>query len=261
VVRRGDTLASIAARFGTTVDVLVRLNRIANPNRIYVGQLLALPMPGKPGTAIRINFPPGGTSASLTGTVTFPNRVCYVLRALAGQEMTVEVMSSRTAANFMLTSLANGQPLKRLENESRRWTGTLPANGDYQICIAIAAGSIPYGLYVSVSPRSGSTPAERIQFPAGGTWAERSGTVSGVGSRCYVLRAMVGQLMTVQVGSYTGLASFSLVGPDGQPLKRAEVGDPWFSVWLPMTGDYTICVRIPSGTGATDYSMTVSVTS
>ena len=41
-VRRGDTLSGIAARFGTTVDDLVRINNIANANLIYVGQTLTL---------------------------------------------------------------------------------------------------------------------------------------------------------------------------------------------------------------------------
>jgi soluble lytic murein transglycosylase-like protein len=47
-VLRGDTLFSIARRFGTTVDALVRLNRIANPNRIDVGQLLQIPRRASP---------------------------------------------------------------------------------------------------------------------------------------------------------------------------------------------------------------------
>ncbi len=42
--KRGDTLRIIAAKFGTTVDVLLRLNpQITNPNVIYVGQAIAVP--------------------------------------------------------------------------------------------------------------------------------------------------------------------------------------------------------------------------
>lgn len=41
-VRSGDNLTSIAARFGTTVAELCRLNGITNPNLIYVGQVLKL---------------------------------------------------------------------------------------------------------------------------------------------------------------------------------------------------------------------------
>lgn len=39
----GDTLSAIARRFGTTVDAIVQANSIANPNLIYVGQLLDIP--------------------------------------------------------------------------------------------------------------------------------------------------------------------------------------------------------------------------
>ncbi|MBI1294315.1 LysM peptidoglycan-binding domain-containing protein [bacterium] len=43
VVQRGDTLFSIARRFGTTVAELSRLNGITNPNLIRVGQRLRIP--------------------------------------------------------------------------------------------------------------------------------------------------------------------------------------------------------------------------
>ncbi|OQA47567.1 MAG: N-acetylmuramoyl-L-alanine amidase sle1 precursor [Chloroflexi bacterium ADurb.Bin325] len=42
IVQRGDTLSRIAARYGTTVQSLMALNNIANPNRIWVGQRLAI---------------------------------------------------------------------------------------------------------------------------------------------------------------------------------------------------------------------------
>ena len=40
VVQPGQTLSQIAAAHGTTVERLVALNHIADPNRIYVGQRL-----------------------------------------------------------------------------------------------------------------------------------------------------------------------------------------------------------------------------
>ncbi len=42
VVRRGETLASIAARYGLTVNQLARLNNITDPNRINSGQTLTI---------------------------------------------------------------------------------------------------------------------------------------------------------------------------------------------------------------------------
>jgi LysM repeat protein len=44
IVQRGDTLANIAARYGTNVSDLLAVNpQIWNPNLIYVGQVLNLP--------------------------------------------------------------------------------------------------------------------------------------------------------------------------------------------------------------------------
>ena len=42
-VQRGDTLLSIARRFGVTVKQLQAANNIANPDRIYPGQVLVIP--------------------------------------------------------------------------------------------------------------------------------------------------------------------------------------------------------------------------
>lgn len=43
IVQPGDTLSGIAARFNTTVEELQRLNNIANPNLIFVGQQITVP--------------------------------------------------------------------------------------------------------------------------------------------------------------------------------------------------------------------------
>jgi LysM repeat protein len=45
VIRRGDTLASIAGAHRTTVDALVQLNGISNRNLILAGAVLNVPNP------------------------------------------------------------------------------------------------------------------------------------------------------------------------------------------------------------------------
>ncbi len=42
-VRSGDTLIAIATRFGTTGQVLVKLNGLADPSKLKIGQVLLLP--------------------------------------------------------------------------------------------------------------------------------------------------------------------------------------------------------------------------
>ncbi|WP_196000181.1 LysM peptidoglycan-binding domain-containing protein [Clostridium sp. 1001271B_151109_B4] len=50
-VQSGDTLSGIAARYGTTVNTLVSLNGISNPNLIYVGEILKVPVSGSGATS------------------------------------------------------------------------------------------------------------------------------------------------------------------------------------------------------------------
>lgn len=58
VVRPGDTLWGISRQFGMTVDAIVRANNIPNPNLIYVGQVLEIPVGP---TQVPPVVPPGPT--------------------------------------------------------------------------------------------------------------------------------------------------------------------------------------------------------
>jgi LysM repeat protein len=48
VVQRGETLSSIAARYGTTVQAFVQANGLRNANFVWVGQRLSIPGGGAP---------------------------------------------------------------------------------------------------------------------------------------------------------------------------------------------------------------------
>ena len=48
IVKSGDTLSSIARRYNTTYQELARYNNIANPNLIYVNQVIKIPNAEKP---------------------------------------------------------------------------------------------------------------------------------------------------------------------------------------------------------------------
>lgn len=74
-VRRGEYLAAIAARYGTTVQAIARANGLRNPNWIYVGQKLIIPVttaptPPAPPPVVLPPTPSSAPSASEgTGTV------------------------------------------------------------------------------------------------------------------------------------------------------------------------------------------------
>lgn len=67
-VAPGDTLYSIARRYGATVSELVAINRLADANRIYVGQVLVIPRcagPVPPAQCIPYVVMPGDTLISI----------------------------------------------------------------------------------------------------------------------------------------------------------------------------------------------------
>jgi LysM repeat protein len=66
-VKRGDTLAAIAKRFRVSIDAIVFVNHVADPNRVAQGQDLLIPPPlplrlvvtpsvGQPGRAFHLNL-------------------------------------------------------------------------------------------------------------------------------------------------------------------------------------------------------------
>jgi LysM repeat protein len=58
-VKQGDTLSTIAKRFGVTVDAILAANKnIKNPNKIAIGDLVVIP------AAVPSEVVDGGASAS-----------------------------------------------------------------------------------------------------------------------------------------------------------------------------------------------------
>lgn len=90
VVQRGDTLSSIALRYGTTVAALMAANQLTNPNFIYVGQRLVIPN-GVSTPAPAPSTPPvtdyGGKWIDIDLTY-------QVLRAYAGQTLVFQTLVS-----------------------------------------------------------------------------------------------------------------------------------------------------------------------
>ena len=78
VVRPGDTLSAIAARYHTTVAALVAANHIANPNLVYAGSYLVLPAPTSvppASSAATSSAPTGSLPAALRA---HPDRVALI---------------------------------------------------------------------------------------------------------------------------------------------------------------------------------------
>lgn len=66
-VRAGDTLWAIAREYGTTVGAIARENRIADPNRIFVGERLRITLPARGSGEEIYTVRRGDTTISIAG--------------------------------------------------------------------------------------------------------------------------------------------------------------------------------------------------
>lgn len=121
-VKSGDTLSGIASQYNTTVNQIVSLNQLSNPNLIYVGQVLKL----KNSQTTNSSSSSSSTAATTAGTYTV--KAGDTLSAIASRYST----SSSTLAS--LNSLSNpnliyvGQVLKVSSNASTSSSTSSSAN-------------------------------------------------------------------------------------------------------------------------------------
>ncbi len=105
VVNWGDTLAIIAARYGTTVGALMQANRLPDPNFVYAGQRLLVPANGQ-------TSPAGSTSPNKATTATYtvrPGDTLHIIAARYGTTVAALASANRLwDYNFIYT----GQVLK-----------------------------------------------------------------------------------------------------------------------------------------------------
>jgi soluble lytic murein transglycosylase-like protein len=85
VVRGGETLSAIAARYGTSVDALARVNRISDPNLIVVGTKVKVPA-GNLETAALEAAPTGSIENSLEHQSSSHGVDSSLTKAVAWQE-------------------------------------------------------------------------------------------------------------------------------------------------------------------------------
>ena len=92
IVQRGETLAKIAARYGTTIGALVRANGLRNANFIYVGQRLVIS---------------GGGSAPAPAPAPAPTGSKWIDIDLSSQWLTAYAGNTAVFSTSVSTGLAN----------------------------------------------------------------------------------------------------------------------------------------------------------
>ena len=205
----------------------------------------------------RIQFESGATSATVTGHIG-PNDIQhYVLRALAGQTMEVVITSLNN--DVLLTIYgADGVVLKRSAVGDPYWQGELPSTQDYLINAVSVGNETDYELAVTISALEPEP--TRIQFELGATSATIEGRLEQPGdSDRYVLRAMRGQRMVVQVTSAEWAVGIEVKGEDGSSWSVPFVESALTIEELPAKQDYVITLTTAATAGTTNYTMEVSI--
>jgi len=92
--------------------------------------------------ANQIAFGKGKTSASVSGKITGNEDIDYVIRAGAGQTLTVDFKASKGAAYFnVLPPGSTGEALFVGSSEGDHFKAELPSDGDYTIRVYLMGGA------------------------------------------------------------------------------------------------------------------------
>lgn len=103
-------------------------------------------------TVRRVRFARGASSAVLQGSVVRGERDRFVVGARAGQRLSVSVASPEENAVFQIARPGGRGYLPRAgeTDDARRWSGALPATGDYVVVVGGTRGNATYRLTVGI---------------------------------------------------------------------------------------------------------------
>jgi hypothetical protein len=211
--------------------------------------------PPTPAPAQRITFPAGATSTSVSVQLASGVPKAFVLRAGAGQVMTISMASPITSITVLAPTGLAMRPVSQGSATIGPWTYQLPTTGDYRITVI---GSGPNVMLVSIPP-AGATPTptpaapQRITFASGATSASVSMQLVAGQPKVFVIRAGAGQVMTLYFDAPVNYVEVR--APGGLVLApNYSDGSTVWQFYLPRTGDNTIVV-----TGSGPRWMTVEI--
>jgi hypothetical protein len=120
--------------------------------RALFGALLLAPLGAaaqQPPAPIR--FPPGESGTTVAGAIARGEVARYVLRARAGQRMTLRADSAEANAVFQVLA-PNGKALPGTAeaDAARDWAGDLPETGAYVIVVGATRGGAEFRLSVAI---------------------------------------------------------------------------------------------------------------
>ena len=192
----------------------------------------------------------GTTAGVVQGTLQPGQVVTYSLAANQSQPLTLIMKSANNDVTLGVFD-AKGNALLDPASKYTRWQIALPGTEVYTIRVIGGATTEDYALTVKLP--------QVVQFSAGTTSTQLSGTTKMGYLYSYSLSAGAGQTMTASLNVPSSTAYIDIYGLyTGTLLSDSARANTWTGV-LPQTQDYVIEV-VPANGQVVDYSLSVSIT-
>jgi hypothetical protein len=202
------------------------------------------------GSASKVVFTPGTSSAVEQGTLLPGQVVTYTLEAVQSQPMTL-IMDSPNHDITLGVFGPDGKAILNPDNKGTSWQGSLPTTGIYKIQVTGGATEESYNRTTKI--------AQVVNFAPGATSFTLDGILKNGSLSSYSLNSSAGQTMSVSLNVPASTASLDIFGiSTGTLLDASEKANSWTGI-LPQTQDYVIEV-IPNNNQDVNFSLTVSVT-
>lgn len=193
-----------------------------------------------------VRFAPGSSSATLKGSIRGYQSIDYILRARAGQTLSVTLATRHGANYFNVLPPGSEAGLFNGSTGGNEWTGTLPADGEYRVRVYLMRSAARrnetanYTLTVGItgSPAATSAAGPPGDVKVAGTPYHATGKLpcsmgNGTPTQCDfgVIRGKPGhaEVHVTPPGGFKRLLRFSgdrVTAPDAK-LKAAKHGDTW----------------------------------
>jgi hypothetical protein len=216
-----------------------------------------------------VQYAPGATAATRSGTLAEGGVKEYVLAAAAHQTMHVQTVGYSAPPHFTIRSPRGATWAEEPQaSDVSIFTAqvVLSQDGEYVVTLSVppAVGATRYDVTFTINnagpPSTPSELPERVTFTSGATSAQRSGLLpSGPGVKHYVLLANAAQTMTVAMTSDSVPLGLTIVSPIGMrwipEMTPANGGyRTAHTLTLPETGDYQVTLTKADHTPSTNYA-------
>ncbi len=223
---------------------------LAAPEQIASDQIPPEVAPNN-GQPYEIRFNRGEISKVVQGNLQGSRIQIHTLRASRGQIMTATLNGSGVLMNLVRS---DNLPLESSSTQTRIWTGTLPADDEYQVQVS---GSGAYSLEVSVSPLNRQVPVEtqHIKFPVGKAGTTVTGNLQPKQMKRYFVNAKNSKMMILS--NVEGAVAVSIISPKGIRIGGTSVQSKSWQGRVPMDGSYVL--EVTSDKDVTPYAMSIEI--